>query len=233
MQPTAKLRVLCLHGYQQNGAIFREKSGGFRSSLKKYFDFVFMTAPHSVELQQTNGAGGALADTVPVDFRGWWYVPECYNTKEVKDFEGFEESVQAVVDFAKNEGPFDGLLGFSQGATLAFLIAALRQKGVVDIDFKFLILICGFPSRYPEHQELNKVALRNLPCLHVYGQTDKIISHELSAKLVHSFDKDKVVVIEHPGGHMMPNLSKYRTATNEFLEIIKNISNNQCVLNAQ
>ncbi|VDN20814.1 unnamed protein product [Gongylonema pulchrum] len=37
--PSVKLKVLCLHGYQQNAEIFREKSGSFRSSLKKYFDF--------------------------------------------------------------------------------------------------------------------------------------------------------------------------------------------------
>ncbi|VDM51016.1 unnamed protein product [Toxocara canis] len=42
---------------------------------------------------------------------------------------GFDESVKAVTDFASKEGPFDGIFAFSQGAALAFLLAALRQRG--------------------------------------------------------------------------------------------------------
>ena len=30
-----KLKVLCLHGYAQNGAVMRDRSGGFRKPFKK------------------------------------------------------------------------------------------------------------------------------------------------------------------------------------------------------
>ena len=32
---TPKLKVLCLHGYSQNGAVLRDHSGGFRKPFKK------------------------------------------------------------------------------------------------------------------------------------------------------------------------------------------------------
>uniref|UniRef100_A0A915Q229 Serine hydrolase FSH domain-containing protein n=1 Tax=Setaria digitata TaxID=48799 RepID=A0A915Q229_9BILA len=175
-----------------------------------------MNAPFEVEMEQD-----ARTTNTASDCRGWWYVAHRFYTKEVRDYEGFDESVQAVVDFARKEGPFDGILGFSQGATLAFLLSALKTNGDVDINFRFLILISGFPSRYQEHQKLIKIPQPNLPCLHVYGETDEVVSHELSAKLVEVFDKNMIVVVKHPGGHMIPNMVKYKAAIDQFFEIVK------------
>ncbi|VIO94622.1 GH07367p, putative [Brugia malayi] len=225
MESMPKFRILCLHGYQQNAAVFREKSGSFRRPMKKYADFVFMNAPHEVEWEHISQTASDTisASVAPIDCRGWWYVSERFHTRNVKDHEGFEESVQAVVNFAQKEGPFDGILGFSQGATLAFLLSSLKQKGDVNIDFRFLILISGFPSRNLDHQGLNEMARPNLPCLHVFGETDKVVSHELSAELVKLFDKDMVVAVKHPGGHMMPNMSKYKTVIDKFFGIVKSV----------
>ncbi|VDN03857.1 unnamed protein product, partial [Thelazia callipaeda] len=216
--------VLCLHGYQQNAAIFREKSGSFRSYLKRFADFVYMDAPHKVDLEpNTNDLKQEITCVAKADYRAWWHVPECYNTKEVKCYEGFSDSVSVIIDFIQKEGPFDGILGFSQGAALAFLLAAMKQKGELDIDFKFLILISGFPSRHMEHFDLNKLPISRVPCLHVYGLADEIISCDLSKKLVKLFDKEMVVVVEHPGGHMMPSTSKYKTMIDCFFGIVQNL----------
>ncbi|KAM3718528.1 Esterase OVCA2 [Dirofilaria immitis] len=226
MESTSKLRILCLHGYQQNATIFREKSGSFRRPMKKYADFVFMNAPHEVESEPVSEiVDDSVSGITAADCRGWWYVSKRFYTRQVKDHEGFEESVQAVIDFARKEGPFDGILGFSQGATLAFLLSALKKNEDVNIDFRFLILISGFPSRNHVHQKLNEMAQPNLPCLHVFGETDKIVSHELSRKLVDLFDKNMVVVVEHPGGHMVPNMSKYKMMIDKFFEIVRNVAN--------
>ena len=35
-----KLRVLCLHGFTQNGETFRQRTGSIRKQLKKKIDFV-------------------------------------------------------------------------------------------------------------------------------------------------------------------------------------------------
>jgi hypothetical protein len=46
------LRILCLHGYRQNGNIFREKTGSFRKLLKKHVaEFVYIDAPHLIPIQ--------------------------------------------------------------------------------------------------------------------------------------------------------------------------------------
>lgn len=42
---------------------------------------------------------------------------------------GFEESVQFIEDIFEKEGPFDGVLGFSQGACFLGLLCDLQQRG--------------------------------------------------------------------------------------------------------
>ena len=48
------LRDLCLHGYRQNGTIFREKTGSLRKLLKKQVaEFVYIDAPHVIPVPDT------------------------------------------------------------------------------------------------------------------------------------------------------------------------------------
>lgn len=42
----APLRVLCVHGYRQSGASFREKTGALRKLLKTKVHLVYVDAPH-------------------------------------------------------------------------------------------------------------------------------------------------------------------------------------------
>ena len=43
-----RLKILCLHGYRQDGESFRVKLGAFRKAMKKYADMEFISAPHVV-----------------------------------------------------------------------------------------------------------------------------------------------------------------------------------------
>ena len=41
---------------------------------------------------------------------------------------GFEQSLATLREAAERDGPFDGVLGFSQGAALVGLLCALQQR---------------------------------------------------------------------------------------------------------
>ncbi len=66
---TARLmRILCLHGYMQSGAIMRAKTGALRSALKGVAELVYVDAPNRVTevpqriremMQASQGAGGS------------------------------------------------------------------------------------------------------------------------------------------------------------------------------
>lgn len=77
--------------------------------------------------------------------KAWWVKAEDGSYPE------FDATVDYVLDCYKNHGPFDGILGFSQGAGLGLFLAALQEKGDIATDFKFAISYSGF---YPSNLTL-------------------------------------------------------------------------------
>ena len=74
------------------------------------------------------------------------------------------------------QGPFDGILSFSQGAAFASLLCGVQEQNQGSpIKFSFVILIAGFKSRQSSHQSLYSSPI-TIPSLHVFGDTDKVIS---------------------------------------------------------
>jgi fermentation-respiration switch protein FrsA (DUF1100 family) len=97
---------------------------------------------------------------------------------------------------------FDGVFGFSQGAALAGLLAALRDDAPAPIAFDFAIMVSGFTSTMPQHAHLFTHRL-NVPSIHVIGRADGIIPMRDSLVLAERFADP--VIIEHPGGHVIPD----------------------------
>lgn len=66
------------------------------------------------------------------DARAWWFNAEdnkfsgkCLGGPAI----GFEDTLHLIENAVKEHGPFDGFMGFSQGACLVGLLAAMAQKG--------------------------------------------------------------------------------------------------------
>jgi fermentation-respiration switch protein FrsA (DUF1100 family) len=96
----------------------------------------------------------------------------------------------------------DGLFGFSQGAALAGLLAAIADGESAPFSVDFAIMVGGFTSSAPQHADLFARPLR-LPSLHVIGRNDAIVPARDSALLAERFAHP--VIIEHPGGHVIPD----------------------------
>jgi len=210
------VRLLCLHGYKQNGDVFRKKTGAFRKLLKKTAEYHFITAPHLIP--QTEGGEENLT--------GWWFSAEgrSYVAQDVTDFSaGLDESLDLVARNLKDHGPFDGILAFSQGASLLSIICSLREKG--DERFQALccaIFVAGYRSRQTAHQELY-ADLVTIPTLHVIGDTDQVIPRAMSDDMLRNFQDP--VVLRHDGGHFVPSKSAQKSAYVDFLK-------NACAWNA-
>jgi hypothetical protein len=167
-------RILCLHGYHGTGAILRRQMAGLVSAVGKPMELVFPDAP---SLRRG-------------DF-GWWH----------PGFAGWEGSRDAVLSQLRSE-PFDGVFGFSQGAAMAGLIAAVQHVEEPVRIFGFVIMVSGFTSRLPEHARLFETPI-DLPSLHIIGRSDTIVSPRESAALTARFADP--VVLEHPSGHVVPS----------------------------
>jgi len=170
------LRVLCLHGYHGSGAILRRQMAPLADALPADIEFVYIDAP-------------SLASG---DF-GWWH----------EGFSGWERTRDWIAGRLRAGPPIDGLFGFSQGAALTGLLAALREspQAPPGLDFGFAIMAGGFTSFLPQHAGLFP-RLLTIPSVHVIGRNDGIVLRSDSLKLADRFTDP--LILEHSGGHIIP-----------------------------
>jgi hypothetical protein len=191
MSSPRQLRLLCLHGYHGNAAILRNQMAGLVSAMPSNIDFVYVDAP-------------SLASG---DF-GWWH----------EGFSGWEQTRQWAVDLFDSQPPFDGLFGFSQGAALTGLLAAVKESEYHRASgegwFEFAVMVGGFKSDSPRHAELFERSLA-LPSVHVMGRNDGIVPIGDSRELAAAF-KDPLIM-EHSGGHIVPGIDTVTHPLAQFL----------------
>ena len=180
-------RILCLHGYHGTGAILRRQMAGLVSALPEPMELVFPDAP---SLRRG-------------DF-GWWH----------PGFAGWESSRDALLSQLRSE-PFDGVFGFSQGAAMAGLIAAVQNAEEPSRLFDFVIMVSGFTSQLPEHARLFETPI-DLPSLHIIGRSDTIVSPRESTALTARFADP--VVLEHAGGHVVPSSREIAARVAHFID---------------
>jgi predicted esterase len=119
------------------------------------------------------------------------------------------ECYEYLLDIIDEEGPFDGVVGFSQGAAAA--ATALLHSQSLDSTapplFKFAIFFCATSALDAADPSAEVPAAKNLllpsiPTVHVVGQKDdtrsqSIALHELA-------DEQYARLITHEGGHWIP-----------------------------
>ncbi|CAG0917919.1 unnamed protein product [Notodromas monacha] len=210
-------QVFCLHGYRQTKETFREKTGAFRKLFKKKIEFFFMNAPHSVS--QGLEAGDSTEQL------GWYFNKEdFFKSSEPSDrCLGFDASLQAVTSFVADNGPFDGIVGFSQGAAFLGILCRLQEKRgtlndpyycTLEFSFGFAVFFSGFKSLCGPHAHYYTGDKIQLPTLHCYGTEDKIVAYEKSVELADQFQSP--VLVSFPGGHFVPGNSLVKAMFVEF-----------------
>lgn len=185
--PARDLRLLCLHGYHGTGAILRRQMAPLAAAFPSNVELVYVDAP-------------SLASG---DF-GWWH----------DGFRGWERTRHWAVELLRTEPRIDGIFGFSQGAALTGLLAALRDSRPSPLWFEFAIMVGGFTTTMPQHAELFRHKL-TVPSVHVTGRADVIVPRRDSLLLADRFADP--LVIEHPGGHVIPGASAVAAPIADFL----------------
>lgn len=153
--------------------------------------------------------------------RGWWFSDDQARSfdarQECEISLGLMQSLEAVRIAVKDLGPFDGILGFSQGAALVAMLCSMQeQKLDPTFNFRFAILVAGFRSACAQHQYFYKGVNIMVPSLHVYGQDDKVIPEQMSRDLVPIFSRPHIFT--HQGGHFVPASSAHKHIYQEFIK---------------
>lgn len=120
-----------------------------------------------------------------------------------------ESLAQALLDleeYIEEEGPFDGLMAFSQGAGFgATYLIRQSQQGVAPA-FRFAVFFCGAAAQDPcapftdNGQKLDGVI--KIPTAHIWGKNDELwhFGPALSQSCLGSVKEEYI----HDGGHEIP-----------------------------
>lgn len=208
-----RVKILALHGFRQNGEVFRKRIRKLRQALEGVADFTFVTSPLNYDPQgetreATLAAFGELPDYTMQ--RVWWL-----SSDDNREYEGFDQSAAFLESVFRTQGPFDGVVGFAQGGTLAALLAAMQPHPTIS--FKFAICISAFPSRAEAHERYMRPGGITVPALHVLGQNDILVTPDRSIQLFEAFDPAHAQLAKHHGGHFVPSTWPYETML-EFVE---------------
>lgn len=118
-----RLRVLCLHGYTSSASRLQRQLAPVAAALEPYAQFIFVDGPFSAP------PGHA-----------WW---DAKTAEGVTTYDGWLKSRWYLHSVFHEQGPFDGILGFSQGAILSSVLVSLWPEFMFD----FAVLIGGFKAR--------------------------------------------------------------------------------------
>jgi hypothetical protein len=129
--------------------------------------------------------------------------------------ESVELSLQRIEAVWKEAGPFEGLLGFSMGGSMAAIVASLPAR-FPGLRF---IIIAGAPDlddRSLGYQLFEPPALKSL---HLIGLADRTVEPHSSHSLAAKFTAPQVV--EHELGHCIPSKAAHIDCMLDFLQRLR------------
>ncbi|XP_074276746.1 uncharacterized protein LOC141600411 [Silene latifolia] len=190
-----KMKILCLHGFRTSGAFLNKQITKW-GPIFANFDLDFPDGLFPA------GGKSDIEGIFPPPYFEWFQF-----NKEFTEYDNLEECISFLCKYITTNGPFDGLLGFSQGATLCALLAGYQLQGKILKDhppIKFLISVSGSKFRAPH---ICDVAFKDpivAKSVHFIGDKDwlKLPSEDLASAFVDP------LIIRHPGGHTVPRLDE-------------------------
>lgn len=174
-----------------------------------------------------------------VSSHGWWRRSD---DAEPVEYLHFDEGMATIAKVLAAEGPFDGVIGFSQGAAAAAMVASLlegeeRRKSFeshhasnsfsipyptsfADLNhppLKFCIPYSGFAAPSERYVAMYDPYIKTPGC-HILGSLDTLVDETRSRTLIDAFGgEDKTQVVWHPGGHFVPAGKQFLNVVSDFI----------------
>ncbi|XP_057948428.1 family of serine hydrolases 3-like [Malania oleifera] len=193
-----KMKILCLHGFRTNGSFLRKQ-------ISKWDPSIF--PPHHFDLEFPDGifpAGGKsdIEGIFPPPYFEWFQF-----NKEFTKYTNLEECISYLCEYITSKGPFDGLLGFSQGATLSALLLGYQAQGKVLKEHPPMKLFVSISGSKFRDASISEVAYKDpikVKSVHFIGDKDwlKLPSEDLATAF------HNPLIIRHPQAHTVPRLDE-------------------------
>ena len=217
MAEPRRLRVLCLHSFRTSSDILRTQMeiAGWERSLGDLVAFTCAPDGHPASGEVPKDVATFFPDA---EYYEWWNATA--NEDGVVEYRGVDASLERVRDaFAADA--FDGVLGFSQGATLTTVLAAKGAaegwgpfadargdaSGNANPAMTFAVCVGGMLARTPAASALYekaKAARASTPSLHLIGDADRVMPPSFSERAAEQFLD--ATTARHARGHVIPKL---------------------------
>jgi len=214
-QPAAlgrKMRVLGLHGGGSNTNIMQYQVMPLRRMLGDKAEWDFLNGGRDWKF--SNGLAPpdimkSLAGDLP--FKGWYGVvsddtsDRPYNEKLFDlsvnfTYEEVETGVERVMKHITEHGPFDVVVGFSQGCIVSHLVAGLlREKGEA-VPWRLSVFFNGMRVRDNRYRKLFEKPLA-VPSVMVFGRKDEFYDYGRRSQ---EDLYENPLILEHDEGHKFP-----------------------------
>ena len=126
-----------------------------------------------------------------------------------RSIDSLRTALQDLDEYLLTNGPFDAILGFSQGASLAasyLAKQALEPCPHPERQFKCAIFICATNGLHAGGSRILNAEddgeLIQLPTVHIIGSRDSVVQESLEVSRI--CDHRTRVVWDHQGGHEVP-----------------------------
>ncbi|MFZ5889960.1 MAG: hypothetical protein ACOY0T_02740 [Myxococcota bacterium] len=145
----------------------------------------------------------------PGPYLTWWRASD-----DNKIYEGWDATLELVRRSFDEHAPI-GIIGFSQGAMVAALVAALAARGELP-PLRFAVLVAG---RVPRAETLRPLLATpiDVPSLHVWGERDAM-SERSAPELMQHFSSATRQSFVSKGGHTFPTSGPAADAITSFIE---------------
>ncbi|KAJ5413476.1 hypothetical protein N7465_005781 [Penicillium sp. CMV-2018d] len=144
-----------------------------------------------------------------------WFYPQVLD-EQSRFKKSIRRSVEYLEDCVRKLGPFDGLIGYCEGASIGAALISDRLARGLDNPFKCALFYNGYAPYLSDGSKFvladDVGAIFNFPTCHVIGSDDPMI--EGCKTLLNLCDSSKAIVIEGGAGHLMP---QDRISTNAVL----------------
>ncbi|KAI4238369.1 MAG: hypothetical protein L6R40_005731 [Gallowayella cf. fulva] len=254
LRPKPPLRILMLHGYTQSGPLFRSKTRALEKALTKALPnhtlhLSYPTGPiilNPSDIPGYNGPSTSNEDPAePEPAYGWWRRKDLPTPNKPAEGEteivytGLQDGLARIAETIRQEGPFDGVIGFSQGGCAAGIVASLLETtrrspplpssaspdpeaepfptcfaSLHQPPLRFAIIYSGFIAPGARYAAFYDPPLKT-PTLHFLGALDGVVEESRSRGLIAVCEDARVVT--HPGGHFLPSQRPWLDAAVGFV----------------
>ncbi|MCJ1474537.1 hypothetical protein MMC13_003195 [Lambiella insularis] len=241
------LKILMLHGFTQSGPRFHDKTRALEKAIIKAFpssSLYYPTGPLPLRPADVPGyvpgsQEGGTADCT--DSFAWWR----RQNGDSPIYNGMDRGLGRIAEAIQQEGPFDGVIGFSQGAAATAIVASLLEPGrkaafeaayqegarkfqypssfingrgqPIQPPLKFAIVYSGFAAPFELYSAFYEPKIKT-PVLHFLGSLDTLVDEKRGTVLIDSCEGGEERVVTHPGGHFLPSQKTWLDAAVGFVQ---------------